>query len=271
MNRLLISVALGAGFLLSVSAYADAPAGATAQCKDGTYYSGTEHKGACKGHQGVKEWLDKTAATPAATPAAAPAAKPAPKAAAKPAAAPAADTTTTAATTSKKPSTKKTTAATATPPAGSTARCKDGTYYSGTEHKGACKGHKGVKEWLDKTAAEPAVTPTVKPAPKPAAAPATTAPAAAAPAPAAPAKPAPATAAPAATGPSTTRAAPTPASQIAQKAGGGPGLVWVNSSTKVYHCDGDEWYGKTKEGSYMTEAAATAAGNRPANGKTCSK
>ena len=243
MKMFLVTAALGAGFLLSAGAYAQAPAGAVASCKDGTYFTGTTHKGACRGHQGVKEWLDMTAATPAA----------------KPAAAPAADSTKTEPS-SKKQRSKKTPAATATAtstaPAGSTAECRDGTYYSGTTHKGACKGHKGVREWLDKTAA----TPAAKPAPAPAApaAPAPVKPAAAAPAPAAPATAA-------------AHTAPTPASQIAQKAGGGPGLVWVNSSSKVYHCQGDEWYGKTKEGSYMTEAAATAAGNHADHGKACTK
>jgi len=200
MNTLFVSVAFGLGALLSAGAYAAAPAGAIALCKDGTYFTGTEHKGACKGHQGVKEWLDKDkAATPAATTAPAPAA--------------ASDTSA-----SKSKKTKKaadTTAATA-PAAASTA------------------------------APAPAKTP-------PAAAPAATP---------KPVAPPPSTA-------TTPHKPPTPASQIAQKPGGGPGMVWVNASSKVYHCPGDEWYGKTKEGSYMTEAAAKAAGNHGDHGKEC--
>ena len=50
-------------------------------------------------------------------------------------------------------------------------------------------------------------------------------------------------------------------STIAQAPGGGGGKVWVNSNTKVYHKEGDPWYGKTKHGEYMTEADAQKAGN----------
>lgn len=40
----------------------------------------------------------------------------------------------------------------------------------------------------------------------------------------------------------------------------GPGMVWVNKDTKVYHRQGDRWYGNTKNGQYMTEADAIKAG-----------
>ena len=45
--------------------------------------------------------------------------------------------------------------------------------------------------------------------------------------------------------------------------------VWVNTSSGVYHCPGSRYYGKTKRGTYMTEAEAVKAGNRPAYGRAC--
>lgn len=40
------------------------------------------------------------------------------------------------------------------------------------------------------------------------------------------------------------------------------GMVWVNINTKVYHYEGDRWYGKTKNGKFMTEDDAVKAGFR---------
>lgn len=80
---------------------------------------------------------------------------------------------------------------------------------------------------------------------------------------AAPAAPmAPATTAPAAK----KKAFQTPATAAP---GGGDGKVWVNSGSKVYHCPGGKYYGKTKAGSYMSEAEAKAGGNHAVSKKGC--
>jgi len=85
--------------------------------------------------------------------------------------------------------------------------------------------------------------------------------------PAGPAKAAtPASAAPAVPGGTSKAAAseqPKPAPSVA-KAAPGKGMVWVNTDSKVFHREGDRWYGKTKQGKYMTEADALKDGYRPA-------
>ena len=124
-------------------------------------------------------------------------------------------------------------------PAGSTALCKDGSYTSTDSKKGACSGHQGVKDWYGPTVA--AATPAKAAAPAPAAEPAK--------------------ATPPATKTTSTTASTAPA------AGGGAGKVWVNTDSKVYHCSGTKYYGKTKQGEYMTESAAKAAGAHADHGK----
>ena len=124
-------------------------------------------------------------------------------------------------------------------PAGATGLCNDGTYYTGATKKGACRGHKGVKDWYAAETATPAKTPAAVAAPTPAAAPA----------------PAP--------------AAKTTTNTTAPAPGGGAGQVWLNTASNVYHCQGTKWYGKTKAGAYMTEAEAKAKGAHADHGKAC--
>ena len=137
-------------------------------------------------------------------------------------------------------------------PAGSTGMCRDGSYWSGATKKGACHGHKGVQDWY-----AGAEAPSGKSAAMSSAAPVTAAAPAAMPA------------APAATPKASMPAAPKSSMPAAQAPGGGPGQVWVNSSSKVYHCSTDRWYGKTKNGEYMSESDAVAKGNHPDHGKPC--
>ncbi|HKE49297.1 MAG TPA: hypothetical protein VKB52_14630 [Rhodanobacteraceae bacterium] len=161
-------------------------------------------------------------------------------------------------------------AAPANAPAGTTGLCKDGTWYSGATKKGACHGHKGVKAWYgdEAAAAAPAAstkstasTPTPTTTPAPATMPPQTFP-----------KSTPTTM-PNAQTPTTgtqTGSRGTLPGGTSPVAGGGAGKVWVNATSKVYHCPNDRYYGKTKSGEYMSEPDAVAKGNRPAHGKACS-
>jgi hypothetical protein len=261
VKTLLVSIVTTLGLIVTCAVHAQAPAsapaGTTGQCKDGTWYSGASKKGACHGHQGVKEWYGSADASTSSTSTTKSTAK---TASSTPAAMSSSSKDTHATSTTSTAST----AATGTPPADATGLCNDGTYYSGASKKGACHGHKGVKTWYGAAsttsasttsasttaASTTSATPAAKPAP--AAMPAAT------PTPA-PAKPA---MAPAAT--------PTTAATGSPAPGGGAGKVWVNSSSKVYHCQGDRYYGATKAGEYMSEADAIAKGNRAAHGKSCS-
>ena len=247
--KTLVSIAITLGFFASAAVHAaapaSAPAGTNGQCKDGTFTSAASKKGACHGHQGVKEWYAADAATTSASDASTSSKKKH------------ADTTTAAS------STKTAAATPAAKPADATGLCNDGTYYTGENKKGACRGHKGVKDWYGAsttsktTAASPSATPA------PATMPAQTFP-----------KPTPTTMPNAntpTTGTQTGSKATMPGGTTPEPvAGGGAGKVWVNTSTKVYHCQGDRYYGTTKEGEYMSEAAAKAKGDRPAHGKDCS-
>lgn len=67
------------------------------------------------------------------------------------------------------------------------------------------------------------------------------------------------------TGKSATRSeTPAKSESAAAKQPPRKGMVWVNTETKIYHKEGSRWYGKTKEGKWMTEEEAKTAGNRPA-------
>ena len=139
-------------------------------------------------------------------------------------------------------------------PAGSTGMCKDGTYSTAAHKPGACSGHKGVQAWYTAgTATKPSAIP---------------APAAPAPNPLTAARPAPAPIS--ASAPTVTAKSP-PLGQQNPAAGGGPGMVWVNTASKVYHCAGTAYYGKTKAGKYVSEDAAKAEGDHADHGKLCSK
>lgn len=46
-------------------------------------------------------------------------------------------------------------------------------------------------------------------------------------------------------------------------------MVWVNTESGVYHCPNSTNWGQTRRGRYLSESAASAAGHKPAGGRTC--
>jgi hypothetical protein len=143
-------------------------------------------------------------------------------------------------------------------PAGSTGQCKDNTYTSAPNKRGACRGHKGVKEWYASEKAEAAPAKSHESMSK-------------------------SNESMSKSNESMSKSSSmsqTPATKSSNKTmtaartepapGGGAGKVWVNTATHVYHCAGTKWYGKTKQGEYMTEAEAKAQGAHADHGKACS-
>ena len=123
MNRRFLVAAVV--MTLSTAVIAVAADKPTVTCKDGTTAPGG--RGACRGHGGVNTSAAKSQGASSGT-------------AAAPAAAPQA-----AANSEKKSGGKAAT----NDPAGALAKCKDGMYWHGTKHSGACSHHQGVAEWMD--------------------------------------------------------------------------------------------------------------------------
>lgn len=288
--------AITVGLVTAQTVTAQAPAGATALCKDGSYYSGEKKQGACRGHQGIKEWYGTP--TKSGQDAAGNRAK----------------------SESATPSKSAAVTTGASVPAGATALCKDGSYYTGEKKQGGCRGHQGIKEWYgpppnSEKAVAPArdtsapvtssvATPTSSANQRPADAtglckdgtyytgatkrgacrghqgvkewygsPSNPAkPPATAEAPTSAATPKPSPSSSPAAPPAETQPAPLSKSETRTATpapGGGANKVWLNTASNVYHCSGSRYYGTTKLGAYMTEAEAKAKGGRPDHGKPC--
>ena len=110
-QRIAVLLLLGLG---GTALAAQAPAGATAKCKDGTYSTATSSRGRCSAHGGVAQLLNKTS------------------------------TSTSSSATTTRSSTARTTTAAGGVPANATFQCKDGSYSTAKTSTGACSRHGGV-------------------------------------------------------------------------------------------------------------------------------
>lgn len=243
----LLLVVLVGFAMVAPAAFAASSSGYSATCKDGTSWTGASKRGACRGHKGVQSWTSEGGSM---------------------AAAPSSSTSTherksrrskksEEAPMTTQPTGMASEAKSSVTPAASgavSATCKDGTSWSGKSKRGACRGHKGVASWTGaKTDAPPPIAPKAH------------VPASSMPASNPPTKP------DAVARRAATRSMPAGGALGASAAGGGAGKVWVNVSTKTYHCPGTKWYGTTKHGQYMTEAQAESQGYHADHGKTCSR
>jgi hypothetical protein len=234
VKKLLIPLGIALATAAS-GAWAKAPADATGECKDGTYTTSASKEGACSSHGGVKKWTAKEDKSSSKSSGA----------------------STKAAKEDKPASAKSSKTAAAEKPANATGECKDGTYTDAASKSGACSGHKGVKTWYGASSSGGS-SKSSKESSKSSAGGSSSMGGSSS-----------------SMGGSTSSmgsASPsksTPKSTSASAAGGGNGKVWVNTDSKVYHCESDALYGKTKQGEYMTESQAKASGARPSRGKEC--
>ena len=109
-QRIAVLLLLGLG---GTALAAQAPAGATAKCKDGTYSTAKSSQGRCSRHGGVAQLLNTTSTS-----------------------------TSSSATTTRTPTSTSTAAKGV--PIGATFQCKDGSYSTAKTSTGACSRHGGV-------------------------------------------------------------------------------------------------------------------------------
>jgi len=250
VKKLLIPLGIALATAAS-GAWAKAPADATGECKDGTYTTSATREGACSSHGGVKKWMakeDKSSKSSAKEE------KSSSKSAAK----------------EEKSSSKSTKTAAAEKPANATGECKDGTYTDAASKSGACSGHKGVKTWYgakeEKSSGSSSSMGASKTSKEMGGSSSSMGSSHSSMGTSGSSM---GSSSSSSMGSSSSSKGGSTASSKSAAAGGGNGKVWVNTDSKVYHCESDALYGKTKQGEYMTESQAKASGARAARGKEC--